>query len=424
MKRSAAFLEIALPSDRTAGRGPGLPDETRSKVRDPVLEGASSPGPDPDQKSAATRIAWLALFIAWAPLAAQDRCRPNEPGPWWPTAVQENWRHIPSAEQPIISANQAAAEAIVKKTAYRTPRGFAAKPWLQFGDDPRPNEVRSYSYNVFGFVRCNIHDEHAFDISVIFNPRPMAWSEGDRPMPDENGDGLFTERARSATLFGSKVTFGRIHEENTLGFAVLFTAGGESPTIPVTREEYLKALIFTTEGKNGELLAEATTVRRKEYQAWLARAADRKKENEQILATLATQDPSKVAKTRAEMEKAEKGAGEFLKMLADQEGNEGGARVSSAGDRIRARLASMTPQERAAHAWLVGDDFVAPGTPNANAVVRQNPAFYRARTSPAEVRAILVKMPNRMQIEVREQHLQAYTQFDWAAVKRLLSEKP
>ena len=46
----------------------------------------------------------------------------------------------------------------------------------------------------------------------------------------------------------------------------------------------------------------------------------------------------------------------------------------------------------------------------------------RARTGPAEVRAILVKMPNRMEVVVREQHLQAYREFDWAAVKRLLAK--
>jgi hypothetical protein len=363
-------------------------------------------------------------LVASAPLAAQDLCGPDDPGPWWPTRSPENLRNLPYAEGPIMMANQAAAEALVKKTTYGTPRGFAVLPWRHFGDDPRPNEVRSYEYSVFGAVRCNIHDEHAFDIVVSFNPRPMAWSEGDRPLLDENGDGLFTERARSETLFGSTVTFGRIHEENTLGFAILFTTRGESPTIPVTREEYLKALIFTVEGKNGELLDEATTLRRKEYQAWLDRAAERKKENEQILAALARQDPSAVAKTRTEFEKVEKGQGEFLKMLADQERDGGAARTANAMSTYRTQLAAMTPSERATHAWLLNDEFVAPGTPDANAIVRRNPALYRARTGPAEVRAILVKMPNRMEVLIREKHLQAYRQFDWAAVKRLLSEKP
>ena len=139
------------------------------------------------------------------------------------------------------------------------------------------------------------------------------------------------------------------------------------------------------------------------------------------LAALAAQNPAAVSKTRAEMEKAEKGAGEFLKMAADQERDDGAAKVTRVLGTYRARLAAMTPQDRATHAWLIGDDFVAPGTPNANAIVRRNPAFYRARKSPAEVRAILVKMPN-MQDEVREQHLQAYRQFDWAALKALLGK--
>jgi len=43
---------------------------------------------------------------------------------------------------------------------------------------------------------------------------------------------------------------------------------------------------------------------------------------------------------------------------------------------------------------MIGYDFVAPGTPNATAIVRIDPDFYRARRSSAEVRAILVRIPN------------------------------
>jgi hypothetical protein len=161
-------------------------------------------------------------------------------------------------------------------------------------------------------------------------------------------------------------------------------------------------------------------VRRRQYQEWVDRAGERKKENEQILAMLAAQDPTKVAKTRADMEKADKEAGEFLKKLADEEPDNAG-QLTVYGDKLRAQIAAMTPQERSAPAWIVGNDFVAPNTPNANAITRINPAFYRARKSPAEVRAILVLMPNRNPEYVAEQHLQMYRQFDWAALKRLLA---
>jgi hypothetical protein len=149
-----------------------------------------------------------------------------------------------------MEANQLAAQAIVTKTPYGTPHGLAPMGIQGYGDPPVGGQVWTYHYSVFGYVRCNKFDEHWADISIIFNPRPQAWSESDRPWPDEHGDGLFTERARTESLFGSIATFGRIHEENTLGFGILFTAGGESPTVPVTREEFLRAQIFAVKGKD------------------------------------------------------------------------------------------------------------------------------------------------------------------------------
>ena len=367
------------------------------------------------------RVILAALCVSAMTAGAQDRCAPNELVAWWPQFIQANWSSIPLTPRAAMEANQRAAEVIVKKTAYGTPHGFAPMGIQGYGDPPERGQVWSYHYSVYGYVRCNKYDEHGADISIIFNPRPQQWSEGDRPMPDENGDGLFMERDRAETLFGSFATFSHIHEENTLPFAVLFTAGGESPTIPATREEYLRAQIFSHEGKNGAAIKEASTVRRKQYQEWVDGTATRTKEREQILAIVAASDPSKVAKMRADMEKADTEAGAYLKKLADEEpGN--ASQMTVYGDRIRAQIAAMTPEERAAPAWVVGFDFVAPGTPSANAIVRINPAFYRARKSATEVRAILVTMPfGRVQDEIREQHLQLYKQFDWSALKRLLA---
>jgi hypothetical protein len=66
-------------------------------------------------------------------------------------------------------------------------------------------------------------------------------------------------------------------------------------------------------------------------------------------------------------------------------------------------------------------DLVPAGLPNAHAIVRANPAFYRARQSPVEPRSMLVIMPNAYK-ELKDQHLQLYRELDWAAVKRLLKE--
>ena len=54
------------------------------------------------------------------------------------------------------------------------------------------------------------------------------------------------------------------------------------------------------------------------------------------------------------------------------------------------------------------------------AIVRKNPAFYRARTSPLEARAILVSMPNGYK-ELWPQQEALYKQFDWAALKKMVN---
>jgi hypothetical protein len=80
----------------------------------------------------------------------------------------------------------------------------------------------------------------------------------------------------------------------------------------------------------------------------------------------------------------------------------------------------MTPAERASPAWVRGPDLVPAGSPNAAAIVRVNPAFYRARRSPAEVRAILVHLQN-VPVEREAQRQQMVRDLDWAALKRLLN---
>ena len=55
-----------------------------------------------------------------------------------------------------------------------------------------------------------------------------------------------------------------------------------------------------------------------------------------------------------------------------------------------------------------------------NAIVRHNPAFYRAGQSLVEPQAVLVTMTNE-HTELKDQHMQLYRELDWAAVKRLVN---
>lgn len=365
-------------------------------------------------------VGFAALLFGTGEVQAQE-CGPEQVTEWWP---RRRFQTPPASatERAAMESKLAAAEALIRQTVYSKPRGFAVRPGWSYGG-ASPGRLRTFGFAAIAFDACSRYDEHGADFAVTFNPDPQQWSESDRPMPDESGDGLYMERVRAEPLFGSTVTFGHFQEENGPGFKLLFTVGGESPTVPVTREEYLRAVIFGLEGKDQANVKEVLAYTSKtQYQRWLESAAERKKRIEETVAGVAMVDPSQVAKVRADLERADSVAGETLRKEEPSERAElarAKANATAAGDKLRAQIAAMTPAERAAPAWLVGFDFVPAGTPNAYAIVRMKPDFYRARTSPVEVRAILVEFPNPYR-QRQTQHRQLYEQFDWAALKRLL----
>jgi len=319
---------------------------------------------------------WLmfaASLALSAPLSAQDKCGPDEQVPWWPMG-EHSFGGTTAAQRAAMRPALNAAQALVRKTVYGTPRGYAMYPVFGYGGEVvDATRLHEYLFGIIPYWACNKYEENGSYFTIFFNPDPMKWSESDRPLPDERGDGLYMQRIKSAPLFGSTATFGHFQEENTEGLYVLFTSGGESPTLAVTQEEYLQALIFTFEGKNQVKLKEAIAATRQMY-------ANDSLGRDKTLAGL-----------------------------------------TAHGDRMRARIAAMTPAERAAPAWVGGTDIVPAGTIGARAAVRRNPAFYRARTSPFEVRAILVHIPGAMP-QLRAYHEQVYKEFDWEGLKRLLAQ--
>jgi len=366
----------------------------------------------------------VAIGLVTSSLEAQQACGPNEPVAWWPRRVFDTYNAASPRDRAVMEPMLSAVEALVRKTSYGTPRGFTVRPAWSSGVKPTsPSAPRFYEFGTVIFYACSVYDEHGSDLTITFNPDPQSWSEGDRPMLDENGDGLYYERVRSEPLFGATATFGHFEQENTEGLFVLFTAGGESPTVPVTREEYLRASILTLEGKNQEKVKEVLAFASKtQYQRWLEDAPGRKNRREEMLAGVASVDPSRVAQLRADLENADRLAGETLKKEEAQERevlDKAIAGATAPGDKMRAQIAAMTPGERASPAWAFSTELVPAGTPNANAVVRSRPEFYRARTSPVVVRAILVRMPNARR-EMKTVHHQLFREFDWAALKRMV----
>lgn len=370
-------------------------------------------------------IAAIALCVATAATASAQECGKDQLTTWWPRAyLTASNDPISAADRTAIEAQLLAVEALMRKTPYAAPRGFAVKPTFAYHDVTSRTRLYPYEFSLMVYLRCSKYDEHGADISLTFNPDPQKWSEGDRPALDERGDALYTERVRTETLFGATATYGRFHAVNTEGLFVLFTTGGESPTLPVTREEYLRFRIFTHEGKDQEKLnALAADLSKTPYQRWLEDAPARKKRNEELFALISRTNPAQAAKMRADMEKAEQAEAEKLKR---NDAYERGAQAKNMevyraiGDKLRAEIAAMSPQERSSPALLVGGTLVRAGTPNAYAIVRKNPAFYRAAGSPFVPRAILVRMPNAHK-ELWPQQEQLYKQLDWAAIKRMVN---
>ena len=373
-------------------------------------------------------VTLAAAFALSSPLCGQRAAvTPSHLEGWLPRAIaKDEITRISAADRTIIEANLAVAEALVTKISrYAVARGFeVGRSWVY--DTPRSRDTLSnYRLTIWTYVPSRAADpDGRGGLDITFNPNVAQICEP-ALITEESGERIYIERPRVAPVHGAAITYGVFDQTNREGLFVLYTSGGQSPMLPVTREQYLRSTIFALEGKDQAKLKEFRAgVAQTPYEKWMAAAAQRTKDNEAVLATIP--DKALAAKTRAEMEKGEREMTEALKK--DEPNframvNEGVKSATAAGDMIRAQIAAMTDAERASPAWVQGTKLVPAGTLEAHAVVRTNPAFYRARRSPVEPRAILIHLPNLPAVVMPAQR-QLNDEFDWAALKRLLDERP
>jgi hypothetical protein len=377
-------------------------------------------------------IVTLVLTTSIPATAQAQACGPNDVvTSWWPRLTPNSGSEtLTAVERKAVLAQLTAIETMMRKTNYSTPRGFAVTPVFRYHEITSRTEIYPYRFDLQTFKLCDRIDEHSHDLALYINPDPMLWSESDRPQRDERGDGLYTELIRTPTLFGATATFGVFHGGAAdRAIRVLFTTGGQSPTLPVTREEYVRFRIFTVEGKDGQTAkAAAAFASKTSYDRWLEEAPARKKVYEETLAMIVQVAPAQAAKVRADFEKNEQEQAARLKQADAAERAQVAKNVASVtawGDKYRARIAAMTPQERTAPAFVLGIPgeplpvLVLPGTPNARAIVRKNPAFYRTARSPITPKAILVEMPDTHR-EYWDQQEQLYKGLDWVAIKKMV----
>jgi hypothetical protein len=199
----------------------------------------------------------------------------------------------------------------------------------------------------------------------------------------------------------------------------------------VSREQWLRTLIFDAEGKDGNREKSARTALEKTaYQQWLEGAAERKKNIDAAVTAVAqSQGRAAAEEMRKTLEQTHREVGEQLKAqeAEERERNKQVLSTATRGDALRAQLAAMSPAERASAAFVDhAGQLVAANDPLGHRVLTPDPAFWRVRRSRAEVHTISVhfdwdsmcaKPSTGAALE------KAWQNVDWAALKRLV-ERP
>jgi hypothetical protein len=246
---------------------------------------------------------------------------------------------------------------------------------------------------------------------------------------DETGKAFFIEQVFGEPIPGATIVYEGLRWDTPTadrrpGYVTL-TSGGAFPWLPVSREEYLRALIYLEEGKNGAKEKEfRKSLEKTSYERYMDEAADRKKTRDETVAAMArAQGRAAADEFRKTMENTEREVAEQLKAAEVEERKQfKEALTNRYGDQLRAQLAAMMPAERAAPATArYGDhQLVAPDDPEAHRVLTPDPEFWRSRRSRAEVHSITISFHPCAYPPIRAALEKAYQTLDWAALKRIV----
>jgi hypothetical protein len=338
------------------------------------------------------------------------------------------------------------------------PDGFLVRPavhaaaheiWPVIQGHPKGhNVVQAFELS----ARPAIKGEEMTCLSIIVNPLPIAlflWHP-QNDLEDGKGDRLYIEHPFGETMPGALLAYADkvfdadepvppvkpigLSPKNQSYYAVFFSADGISPWLEVTRQEYLEALIWNGETKHLDQIKRGRELLTKtRYQQWMEEAPKRKRERDEALATAEKANPSQAAAMRKELETTERQITEQLKAAEEQDRAENARELATAtpDDQFRARLAAMTPAERAMPAWTNKgggvDEFFQPNAPGAVRIVRANPAFYRPRSSRIEPRGVMLRFTASLFCHspaVQRAFYAVRRSFDYSALRRLLELEP
>ncbi|MDX2061011.1 MAG: hypothetical protein SFV24_24580 [Gemmatimonadales bacterium] len=325
-----------------------------------------------------------------------------------------------------------------------TPDGFEIRPIFSGGHRPEgpdglPLRNSAYRYHLgldFYAPSRAIAGEGCTCISIVVNDdAPTARHRGAGGLPIYlQADLLGTVVPGATEVWGGLLDLPR--ERSFLD--AVFIAAGDLPWKPVTREEFIRALLFEFEGTGGATRAEMEAAFAKTpYQEWLEGAAERRRVREQTLRDAATIKPAaEVAKLRASLEAMEDEVTKRLQASdsADrQRFAEARAGVAGPADTLRSTLARLSAAERQMPAlidnardegpYVLGYRLTDSEAPPAWHVRTPNYGFWRIRRSPVEVKSIRIHIGisgTGLNPKVQRALWQTFRRLDWAAFHQMV----
>lgn len=264
-------------------------------------------------------------------------------------------------------------------------------------------------------------------IEVMIN-RATGNTPAVRNLVDERRREFFLELPIGPALPGATVVHNQLNPTAESKVWVTFSADGASPWRPVTRDEFLRAMLLAVEGRNGENVAAAREALSKTpYERWMEEAGARKRTRDEAIAQLVSSvGAAAAADMKKAMEQTEKEVTEEMKKqdVFERANNEKQRATPSLGDRLRQQLASGTPAERAAPAHSTFDGALVPASDSlGHRVLTPYLPFWKVKRSATEPRSITVKFNTGGMCAKREVHealLDVWGTIDWMAFRRIV----
>lgn|SRR5574341_1745976 len=393
-------------------------------------------------------LAGLCTF-SLTPAAAQRSAAQARPA-WRAVYPPAYWEPTTASERTAIMATLGEIERILWQVPeLAQPKGFEVWKTAHGGGPPwhperRPagfedaNSILESEFRLWFFAPSKaIAIEGPTCINVLVN-RPYIGPEdleSSQPV-DEAGRILIVEPPigdpiiPGATILHEGLRWDTPTADRRSGY-VTFTSRGALPWKPVTREQFLRFWIYHAEGPAYDVNEPAArkSLEKTTYDRWMEEAAARKKDRDDAIAAVSqTQGRAAAEELRRTLEQNEREATEQLKAedAEERRRNQEILGAPSQGDQLRARIAAMSPTERASPAIAPyhSMELVAADDPEGHCVLTPDPEFWRVRRSRVEVHSITVVfhiydacggVP-----AVRDALEKAYQTLDWAAIKRIV----